>query len=82
MEEDGGMRSKMSNSPGKSSKVNQGGKAVQPSLAMFKPPRRHEECCVCNHLSKTGDTRCLYDNHSSNFLMELRYDMYFSVLYR
>ena len=34
---------------------------------MFKPPRRHEECRVCNHLSKNGDTRCLYDNHSSNF---------------
>ena len=43
-------------------------KGVQtPSLAMFKPPRRYEECRVCNHLSKNGDTDMLYDNHSSNF---------------
>ena len=38
-----------------------------PSLAVFKPPRRHEDCRICNQLNKNGDTRMLYDNHSSNF---------------
>ena len=67
MEDEGGLSSKVNNSSGKNSKGNQSSKVVQPSLAMFKPPRRHEECRVCNQLSKNGDTRFLYDNHSSNF---------------
>ena len=67
MEDEGGLSSKVNNSSGKNSKGNPSSKAVQPSLAMFKPPRRHEECRVCNQLSKNGDTRLLYDNHSSNF---------------
>jgi len=68
LELDGGSKaSKESSGPSNNNKSNQSGKVTQPSLAMFKPPRRHEECRVCNHLSKKGDTRFLYDNHSSNY---------------
>ena len=49
------------------SKASQNAKHAQQSLAMFKPPRRHEDCRICNQLSKNGDTRMLYDNHSSSF---------------
>ena len=38
-----------------------------PALVVFKPPRRHEECRICNQLSRSGDTYMLYDNHLSNY---------------
>ena len=64
---DGGSKpSKESSGPG-NNKGNQSSKAMHPTLAMFKPPRRHEDCRICNKLSKTGDTKMLYDNHSSSF---------------
>ena len=52
---------------GKIKKVSLNTKHGHPSFAMFKPPKRHEDCRVCNQLSKNGDTRMLYDNHNSNY---------------
>ena len=48
-------------------KINRNYKQVQPSLVAFKHSRRYENCRICNHLSKMGDTRMLYDNHNSNY---------------
>ena len=53
--------------PGINKKANQNGRHVQPSFAMFNPPRRHENCRICIHLRKNGETRLLFDNHNSNF---------------
>ena len=58
--------SKVTPASGNSNRVNHSAKH-QPTLAMFKPPRRHEDCRICNQLSKQGDTSMLYDNHSSNY---------------
>ena len=39
-----------------------------PSLLVYNPPRRDEDCRVCQSLDSTGDTRNLYDNHFSNYI--------------
>ena len=38
-----------------------------PSLIAFKPPKRHEECRICQQLEKDGDTKDLYDNHVHSY---------------
>ena len=43
-----------------------------PVLAAFKPPRRHENCRVCQQLEKEGDTRELYDDHIHNYPLATR----------
>ena len=47
--------------------VGHSSKNGQPSFAMFKHPRRYEDCRICNYLREIGDTRMLYDNHNSHF---------------
>ena len=37
---------------------------VPVAAVAFRPPRRHEQCRVCNQLSVEGDTAGLYDNHT------------------
>ena len=38
-----------------------------PALVFYKPPRRDENCRICNALNAKGDTNMLYENHHSNF---------------
>ena len=38
-----------------------------PAHIAFKPPRRHENCRVCQQLEMDGDTRDLYDNHIHSY---------------
>ena len=40
---------------------------VPETMLFHKTPIRDENCRVCNTLSANGDTRQLYDNHTSNF---------------
>ena len=39
----------------------------EPNLVAYKPPRRDEECRICNTLETRGDTTNLYDNHLHNY---------------
>ena len=51
---------------GNCTKRNKSSKASQSSLTMFKLPRRHDKCRICNHLRNKGDNWMLFDNHLSN----------------
>ena len=36
-------------------------------FAAFRPPRRHEDCRICQELEKDGDTRNIYDDHLHSY---------------
>ena len=38
-----------------------------PTLVMYRPPQRDENCRICNALSSKGDTAELYDGHLNSF---------------
>merc|ERR1711954_131958 len=40
---------------------------VVQGLIAYKPPRRDENCRICNTLETEGDTENLYDDHIHNF---------------
>ena len=44
-----------------------GGLRVVQGLVAYKPPRRDENCRICNTLETEGDTENLYDDHIHNF---------------
>ena len=44
-----------------------GGYGVVRGLLAYKPPRRDENCRICNMLETEGDTDNLYDDHIHNF---------------
>merc|ERR1711888_177078 len=44
-----------------------GGYSVVQGLIAYKPPRRDENCRICNMLETEGDTDNLYDDHIHNF---------------
>ena len=54
-----------------------GGLRVVQGLVAYKPPRRDENCRICNTLETEGDTENLYDDHIHNFPTKFRS---FSVL--
>ena len=39
----------------------------EPNLVAYKPPRRDEDCRICNTLETRGDTANLYDNHLHSY---------------
>ena len=44
-----------------------GGRNPVLGLIAYKPPRRDENCRICNTLDTEGDTENLYDDHIHNF---------------
>ena len=54
--------------PQQHSQVTGGGRhGVIQGLIAYKPPRRDENCRICNMLETEGDTDNLYDDHIHNF---------------